>query len=266
MLFYDLTSLQVWLIVLVTIVGTTVVGILAGRWLRVRDESKTLKETFGVLQGALLGLVGLILAFGLSMAVGRYDARRAAVVDEANAIGTTWLRAQTLAEPYRARSLEDLTAYAEAAIHLANAVPRSDAAAAAAAREATLQRSLWATATAAMTAAPQDSAPRLYVESLNEMIDVQTVRVAGLMNRVPSPVLAVELFGSAVALGLLAVYLALSSRGVIIVLIASAMVSTLLLVTFDLDRPVRGLVTVPDTPLATLRAQMEVPIVPPGAG
>ena len=59
-----------------------------------------------MLQAALLGLVALILAFGLSMAVGRHDSRRAAVVTEANAIGTTYLRAQTLKEPMRSESLE----------------------------------------------------------------------------------------------------------------------------------------------------------------
>ena len=49
-----------------------------------------------MLQGALLGFMGLVLAFGLSLALGRYESRRAAVVDDANTIGTTYLRAQTL--------------------------------------------------------------------------------------------------------------------------------------------------------------------------
>lgn len=59
----------------------------------------------------LLGLVGLVLAFGLAMAVGRYETRRAAGgVDNANAIGTSYLRAQTLGQPVRADSLERLKA------------------------------------------------------------------------------------------------------------------------------------------------------------
>jgi hypothetical protein len=76
-----------------------------------------------VLQTALLGVVGLILAFGLALAVGRYEARRAAVVDEANAIGTTYLRAQTLAEPVRTRSLDLLRNYTDTSIRVANTVP-----------------------------------------------------------------------------------------------------------------------------------------------
>ena len=79
------------------------VGYLAGRVLR--RQAETLREPVGIVQGAFFALVGLILAFGLTLAIGRYDSRRAAVVDDANAIGTTYLRAQTLAEPMRSRSL-----------------------------------------------------------------------------------------------------------------------------------------------------------------
>jgi hypothetical protein len=91
------------------------------------------------------------------------------------------------------------------------------------------------------------------------MIDMRTVRVSVLNNRVPSAVLQIEIVGAAVALGLLALYLAILSRGVITVVLAAAFVSMLLLITFDLDRPTRGLVTVPDTPLVALRASMERP-------
>ena len=101
-MFFRLNSLELGLIVFGILLGTTLLGAFAGRHLRTRTE---LREPFGVLQAALLGLVALVLAFGLTMAVGRYDSRRAAVVDEANAIGTTYLRAQTLREPMRTRSL-----------------------------------------------------------------------------------------------------------------------------------------------------------------
>ena len=43
------------------------------------------------------------------------------------------------------------------------------------------------------------------------------------------------------------------------VVLAAALVSGLLLVTFDLDRPTRGLIEVPDTPLTDLRASMRLP-------
>lgn len=218
-----------------------------------------MRESVGVLQAALLGLVALLLAFGLTLAVGRYDSRRAATVQVANAIGTTYLRAQTLQEPTRTRSLEQLVPYTDATIRLSESVPGSADARAAIADGERLQRSLWGLAGEALADAPTDSAPRLYVETLNEMIDMQTVQVSALNNRVPGAVLVFEVVAASIALGLLALYLAILARGVISVVLAAAFVSMLLLITFDLDRPVRGLVRVPNTPLVALRASMELP-------
>ena len=263
-MFFRLSSLELGLVVFAIVLGTTLVGVVLGR--RLRAHADALREPVGVLQAALLGLVALILAFGLTLAVGRYDARRAAVVATANAIGTTYLRAQTLREPMRTRSLDELVRYTDATIRLSRAVPGSDAARAAIADGEALQRSLWRSSGEALVGSPVDSAPRLYVETLNEMIDMQTVQVSALNNRVPTAVLAIEIVGAAVALGLLALYLAILTRGVISVVLAAALVSVLLLITFDLDRPVRGLVTVPDTPLVDLRASMELPPAAEGPG
>ena len=92
-MFFRLASWELGLLIFAVVVGGTVLGLSIGGYLR--RHSEVLREPFGVLQGALLGLVGLILAFALSLAVGRYQDRRAAVVDEANAIGTTYLRAES---------------------------------------------------------------------------------------------------------------------------------------------------------------------------
>ncbi|HJX75081.1 MAG TPA: hypothetical protein VJ247_01925, partial [Gaiella sp.] len=228
-----------------------------------REHHATLREPFSVLQGALLGVVGLILAFGLSLAVGRYEGRRTAVVDEANAIGTTYLRAQLIAEPARTRSLALLREYTDLAIRLAHDVPSSSDMRRTAAEEGVVQRRLWRLAGEALDADPVASGPRLYVDSLNTMIDMQTVRISGLNNRVPGAVLALEVIGAAIALGLLGLFLSVLGRGLLPIVFAAALVSMLLLVTFDLDRPVRGLITVPATPLESLRASMELP---PAAG
>jgi hypothetical protein len=119
---------------------------------------------------------------------------------------------------------------------------------------------LWTLAGQALAAAPVDSAPRLYVETLNDTFDAQSDRVYGLSNRVPTTVLLLELVGAAVAIGALALHLATFGRGVPTVLVASLLVTVLLLVTFDLDRPTRGLIQVPATPLVDLRTDMSQPI------
>jgi hypothetical protein len=225
----------------------------------VRHLSESLSESFGVLQGAMLGVGGLLLAFGLSLALSRYENRREAIVEETNAIGTTYLRAQTLAEPVRGRSLHLLVDYTEEAVRLSSVVPESDAQAAVAAKEQGLQRRLWALAGDALDDAPVASAPRLYVETLNEMFDAQTTRIAGLNNRVPGTVLVLEIIGAAVALGLLAAYVTLVGRGAVGVVLAAVVVAFLLFVTVDLDRPTRGLIRVPDTVLASQLASMQLP-------
>jgi hypothetical protein len=125
--------------------------------------------------------------------------------------------------------------------------------------EGLLQRRLWRVAGQAMAAAPVASAPRLYVDSLNSTIDQQSARLSALNNRVPGAVLGLEVIGAAIALGLLALHISLLGRGLAPMIAAAALVTLLLLVTFDLDRPTRGLIKVPATPLAALRASMELP-------
>jgi hypothetical protein len=255
--FFRLTSLELGLLFFGVLLGATGLGVYIGH--HVRHLSDDLKEPLGILQGALLGVVGLLLAFGLSLAVTRYEDRRADTVQEANAIGTTYLRAQTLAEPERSPSLDLLVRYTELAVSIADHVPGSAAARAAVARQKGVERELWTLAGDALDRAPLASAPRLYVETLNETFDSSTKRVAALSNRVPTAVLVLEVVGSAVALGLLAAYLTLAGRGVVAVVTASALVAFLLLVTADLDRPTRGMIQVPDTVLADELAEMKEP-------
>jgi hypothetical protein len=259
--FFSLSSWELGLLIFAVIGGAAAVGVVVGRYARRQPDAY--REPIGVLQGALLGVVGLILAFGLSLAVGRYQDRRADVVVDANTIGTAYLRAQTIAEPERSRSIQLLRRYNDLAILLTYEIPASTELGRTAAEQSRIQRDLWRLAGEALNRRPVASAPRLYVDSLNEMIDQQTARLAGLNNRVPDAVLWLELLGAAFALGLLALYLSMLGRGVIPVFAAAALVSLLVLVTFDLDRPTRGLIRVPATPLLAERATMSLPPAAP---
>jgi hypothetical protein len=261
--FFSLTSWELALLIFGVIGGAAALGIVVGRLLRHVDHYR---EPMGTLQGALLGVVGLILAFGLSLAVGRYQDRRADVVDDANTIGTAYLRAQTIAEPQRSRSLALLRRYDDLAIRVTNQVPGTTALKETTARQGAVQQRLWRLAGEALNAHPRDSAPRLYVDSLNAMIDQQEARLSGLNNRVPNTVFWLELLGAAFALGLLALYLAMLGRGVVPVVAAALLVGALVLVTFDLDRPTRGFITIPDTPLVVERATMSLPPAAPAPG
>jgi hypothetical protein len=152
-MFFRLSSLELGLVLVAVVFGTTALGLVLGHYLRHRSEH--LREPFGVLQAALLGLVGLILAFGLALAVGRYESRRAAVVEDANAIGTTYLRAQTLAEPVRTQSLRRLVRYTDTSIRLSETVPTTAASRRAIADGEKLHRELWALAGQALADGPK---------------------------------------------------------------------------------------------------------------
>jgi hypothetical protein len=254
---FELSTPVLTLGVFVVVLGATAVGHVIGRSVRSRSDGS--REPFAVIQAAMLGFMALVLAFGLSLAVGRYESRRAAVVAEANAIGTSYLRAQTLDEPQRTRSLDLMRRYTDTSIQVAQTVPGSPEQVAAIAAAGELQRALWAEAGTAVTAASTASAPRLYVEGLNEAFDSLSTRIAGLGNRVPTPVLLLELVGAAIALGLLALHLATLGRGPWIALLAATLVAAMLFITFDLDRPVRGLINVPADPLTSLRVSMDDP-------
>jgi len=245
-------------VVLAVIVGGAAgIGTVIGYRIRARPAGS--HDSVGVVQATLLGLVGLLLAFGLTMAVGRYDNRRAIVVQESNDIGTTFLRAQMLSEPSRTDSLELLRGYADLAVDLANQVPGSDHFDEDVADIGDAQRHLWSIAGDAVRADPEGTTPRLYIETLNAMIDSHNDRVTSLSNRVPSTVLILQVVGSAIAIGVLSLYLALLGRGVITSLVATIVVILILFTSFDLDRPHRGLITVPGSALVAARDAMNRP-------
>ena len=97
------------------------------------------------------------------------------------------------------------------------------------------------------------------------MIDAHTTRIAALDNRIPPPVLWLQILASALALGFLGMFLASHERGVFMALLAAGLVTVMLLVIFDLDRPDRGLITIPDGPIVAVRASMDAPPAASGA-
>src|SRR3954454_7674487 len=133
-------------------IGATAVGHLIGR--SQRDKPEGHSESFGVMQAAMLGFMGLVLAVGLSLAVGRYEDRRTAVVAESDALGTIYLRAQTLQEPTRSRSMDLLRQYTDSSIRIARTVPASAEQDAAIADSQRTERALWSEAGDALEAQP----------------------------------------------------------------------------------------------------------------
>ena len=251
------SSLELALVVVAILFGATGLGIWIGRamWRR----ASGLKEPLGFMQAALVGLVALLLAFGLTMAVGRYQARRDAVVLEANAIGTTYLRAQTLPSRCELNRSNCSSGTPTPASSCPSRSPTRHSSKLRRNESVEIQNSLWALAGDALNGGADGSAPRLYAETLNEMIDAHTTRLAALDNRIPAPVLWLQVLASALALGVLGMFLASHERGVLMALLAAGLVAVMLLVIFDLDRPHRGMITIPDGPLVAVRQLMNAP-------
>ena len=212
---FRLSTLELALLLFAVVLGSSLLGVVAGR--RLRHHSETCASRSACCRRRCSGSSGSSSRSASSMAVGRYEARRAAVVDDANAIGTTYLRAQTLQEPMRTRSLDAPARYTDTSIRAVERRAGQRRRERAIARRASgCSGSSGGSPARRSTARPTDSAPRLYVDSLNEMIDMQTVRVAALNNRVPGPCWCSRSSGG-VAPRPARAYLAILGRGVVTV-------------------------------------------------
>ncbi|MGB9369893.1 MAG: hypothetical protein WCE79_28190 [Xanthobacteraceae bacterium] len=211
---------------------------------RLGQDSSDHSTNIGTLESAIVGLLALIIGFTFAMALSRFEARRDAVVQEANAIGTTALRARLLPEPHRTESLKLLREYVKIRIdafqsghslaELKTTVDRSNG----------IQESLWQQAMA-LSAKDKEVVPTgLFVQSLNQMIDSQGVRLAALRNRIPSIVLVVLYALAAAAGGFVGYASAIDPRLTRLpVVIMGLLISLVLYLIIDLDRPNNGFIT-----------------------
>ena len=141
----------------------------------------------GTVQGAVLGLLGLLLGFSFAMSVGRYDARRSLVLEEANSIGTTWLRADFLPTPQRDEIKDLLVRYTKLRIANGTNSPKAEKFAEARKEVAVILNTLWAKGSAAAIASPTPLTAG-FITSLNETIDLDSKRMGALRNHVPGAV------------------------------------------------------------------------------
>ena len=135
---------------------------------------------------AVMGLLALLIAFTFSIALERFDTRRMNVLNEANAIGTTYLRAQLMEEPHRARVSKLLVAYTDTRVALATAHQGPDSALLAA--NDRLLVDLWTATVAAFPSMRPYSLSHSFVDTMNNLIDMDATRKAGRQTHVPSEV------------------------------------------------------------------------------
>jgi hypothetical protein len=172
-------------VVTVLLLGMAEVGHRVGlRLHRAKDEAR--RSLIGGVQGAVLGLLALLLGFTFAMAVNRYDTRRNLVVKEANAIGTAWLRAGLLPEAHRAPVKDLLRRYLDVRLKY-EALSRDPGRLAEGLRiSAELQNELWQHAEAAATTPTPITVT--FITALNEVIDTDAERIAAARNQIPTGV------------------------------------------------------------------------------
>jgi hypothetical protein len=236
----------------VLLVGTEA-GYRAGLRIRGKGGEGAGRE-LGAIHGAVLGLLGLLLAFTYSFAAGRSEARHEKVVKEANAIGTAYLRAGLLPEPARAELQGILRAYVSTRL-VPDEVVRDPRRLAAAIQtsERTLG-SLWPTLERDLAGRPPTVLDGLMVQSLNEVIDVHGERLAAADYRVP-PVILWLLFGVAVmAMAVTGWSAGLDGqRNMLFTGTLAVLVVAVVIVILDLDHPRSGFIRINQKPMMDLR-------------
>lgn len=254
-----LDSIPLWLLLalMVMFLGLAVDGgYRLGMWRRqhLADEKE---QPVGAIVASILGLVALVLGFTFSLAASRFDARRMAVLDEANAIGTTYLRTNFLPEPERGEVQQLLREYVGARL---KGVKGNNAPEAIAESEA-LQSQIWKRATKVSVEQPEAISIGLFIQSLNDMIDMHAKRVlVGIRSRIPL-VIWLGVYGLA-AMGMLSVGYQSGLSGTrrsptMAILIASF--SLVLLLIADLDRGQEGLLRVGQQAMVDLQRSMDSP-------
>ncbi|MEW5764077.1 MAG: hypothetical protein AB1700_16435 [Bacillota bacterium] len=210
------------------------------------------------LQAALLGLLALLLSFTFFMAASRFDVRKSLVLEEANAIGTTFLRSEFLPADQRREAKALLREYVSSrlAFYEAGIDPaRLDQARTATTR---IERRLWALAAEAASQEPRSVPVGLFVESLNNVIDLHEKRQVAFDNHVPETVLSLLLAVSVASFGLLGYRCGLTRRRRFASNALFAVLIVLVLTTIlDIDRPRRGLIKVSQDSLVRLQASLE---------
>lgn len=234
------------------------VGILLGSWAQqIRKELiERDSQVLTLLEGALLTLFGLLIGFTFSMAVNRYDARKLLAVQEANAIGTTWLRTEFLPDPLRTQEQNLLREYVqERRLYHTEFRAREESHYNELHAQA-LRKKLWELASA-YAVDHRESVTGLYLQALNSMIDIAGERVAADENRIPAEAWWMLLFVGFVASAVMGTKI--DPRMILLQSILPIVLAATLTMTMDLDSPRHGFIRVTQHQMHTLEQDMGLP-------
>ncbi|WP_312315937.1 hypothetical protein [Stenotrophomonas sp.] len=247
--------LPLWLLTLLLLAALLMareLGAALGRHPRSRPNEKD--EDFAMT--TVLGLLALLIGFTFSIALQRYDTRRALVVEEANAIGTTWLRTELLAEPDRPRVRSLMLDYTRARVAFGHAKTNEQELALHRASLA-IQTRLWNEMVSATNAFTDTARASLVLSTTNEAIDLAGERMANRQAHIPPRILWMLVLISVLAAGLVGYERPNQRRTSALVLTLFSLAAALVV---DLDRPTTGITNVPQTAMTELLEGMQTPL------
>jgi hypothetical protein len=253
---YAINEIYLTLGMLACMALAILLGSAAGRN-RAERTSPEGKAQISALQASLLGLMALLLGFSLSLALGRYDSRSTAVVTEANAIGTAWLRTDLLSEPGRSAVRSALAEYVAIRAQTGSVTLAEVTTLAEKREEAEVAFArVWEIASGIVRAEPNPATVAM-TNALNDMIDAFGTRDAELDRHVPEPVLYL-LFLTLIFLGWMLGFAprVAGERPPLTVVALIVLIVLLMLVIIDLDRPRRGIIEVDQTQMHALAASI----------
>jgi hypothetical protein len=256
-MFWQFNELTLALAFLVGFLIAIEVGVRLGMRHVDRSEEAAIAHVSS-LQSAVFSLLALLLGFTFFMAVSRFDARKSLVLEEANAIGTAFLRSQLLAPEPRHTAKELFRTYVSARLAFYDAGVDPTLLEKANGEAAHIERQLWMLAATAAAQDPRSVQTGLFVESLNSVIDVHEKRQVAFENRVPEAVLYLLLAVAVVAFAFLGYGCGLSKRRRFVSNTLFALLIVFVIITIlDIDRPRRGLITVSQESLIRLQTTLE---------
>lgn len=240
-LFESLPITVVYILVALTLLAACDIGYRVGVHARTQVDSDA-PASLGPMVGGLLGMLAFVLAFTFSMAASLYDLRKQNVLDEANSVGTAYLRADLLDEERGDIFRELLREYVSVRLGAASGEVEMDAALS---RSQAIHELLWDQAVEAALLNPNAN-NSLILQSVNAVIDMHQKRItAALQNRIPGSIWIALAAISILTLMTLGIQVGLSGkRRLIAVVPLSLALSALFILVIDLDRPGGGLIRI----------------------
>jgi hypothetical protein len=222
---------------------------------RTNDEPR--RTQIGATQGAILGILGLLLGFTFAMSTARYEMRRGLVLEEANSIGTTYLRAALLPESHQKAVEDALRHYVDVRLAFYDAGADKDKQAAAEQAAAQIQGLLWSHAVAAGKESPTTITVS-FINALNDTIDVSAKRTNALETHVPGAVWLLVLAVAACACAATGYGAGASgARSKFTNIALPLLLAVVITLIADLDRPRGGLIGISQQPMLDLKQSLQ---------